>query len=71
MNGINESGAGHQSVRGTYTTLGRLERDVAGGLDTPTAGTVSIEGVDLASLSRPGLDRLRRRTMGFVFQAST
>ncbi|MBB2892579.1 ABC transporter ATP-binding protein [Flexivirga oryzae] len=42
--------------------------NVAGGLDTPTAGTVSIEGVDLASLSRPGLDRLRRRTMGFVFQ---
>ncbi|GGB47396.1 macrolide ABC transporter ATP-binding protein [Flexivirga endophytica] len=42
--------------------------NVAGGLDTPTGGTVSVDGADLAGLSRAGLDRLRRRTMGFVFQ---
>lgn len=42
--------------------------NVAGGLDTPTGGTVSVDGADLAALSRPALDRIRRRTMGFVFQ---
>lgn len=42
--------------------------NVAGGLDTTTAGTVSVDGADLALLSRPALDRVRRRTMGFVFQ---
>lgn len=42
--------------------------NVAGGLDTPTAGTVSVDGADLSALSRPALDRIRRRTMGFVFQ---
>ncbi|RNI22201.1 ABC transporter ATP-binding protein [Flexivirga caeni] len=42
--------------------------NLAGGLDAPTEGAVSIDGQVLASLSRAGLDRLRRRTMGFVFQ---
>lgn len=42
--------------------------NVAGGLDTPTGGTVAVDGAELSSLSRPALDRLRRRTMGFVFQ---
>ncbi|HWC22914.1 MAG TPA: ABC transporter ATP-binding protein [Flexivirga sp.] len=42
--------------------------NIAGGLDAPTAGRVSVDGADLATLSRAGLDRVRRRTMGFVFQ---
>lgn len=42
--------------------------NLAGGLDQPTAGTVLIEGQPLAQLSRAAIDRLRRRTMGFVFQ---
>lgn len=42
--------------------------NVAGGLDTPTGGTVLVDGADLAALSRSALDRIRRRTMGFVFQ---
>ena len=40
----------------------------AGGLDSPTAGTVSVEGTVLASLSRSDLAALRRRSIGYVFQ---
>ncbi len=40
----------------------------AGGLDSPTSGTVSVEGTVLGSLSRGGLAALRRRSIGYVFQ---
>lgn len=39
------------------------------GLETPLGGTVRIDGVDLASLSRGGLARFRRGRVGFVFQS--
>ena len=39
------------------------------GLDGPTAGTVSIEGVELTSLDDDALTDLRRDKLGFVFQA--
>ncbi|HMM96503.1 ABC transporter ATP-binding protein [Phycicoccus sp.] len=42
--------------------------NVAGGLDSPTSGTVSIGGETLGSLAPRDLARLRRRRMGFVFQ---
>ena len=42
--------------------------NVAGGLDTPTSGTVSIGGDELGSLAPRDLAKLRRRRMGFVFQ---
>jgi putative ABC transport system ATP-binding protein len=41
---------------------------IAGGLDSPTAGNVFVEGVDLTVQSRPALARLRRRSIGYVFQ---
>ena len=41
---------------------------LAGGLDIATSGQVMVEGTDLASLSRTGLARLRRRHVGYVFQ---
>jgi putative ABC transport system ATP-binding protein len=41
---------------------------LAGGLDTPTAGTVSIEGRDLGGLGRTERARLRRSSIGYVFQ---
>ncbi|MDD4538449.1 MAG: ABC transporter ATP-binding protein [Lentisphaeria bacterium] len=40
-----------------------------GGLDRPTSGAVLLEGVDLAALSARRLTTLRRRRIGFVFQA--
>jgi putative ABC transport system ATP-binding protein len=39
------------------------------GLDRPDAGTVLVDGADLGRLDDDGLARLRRRSMGFVFQA--
>lgn len=39
-----------------------------GGLADPTAGTVSIQGRDLAALDTRERAGLRRRTVGFVFQ---
>jgi putative ABC transport system ATP-binding protein len=41
---------------------------VAGGLDTPTAGHVLVEGTDLASLSATASATVRRRSVGYVFQ---
>ena len=42
--------------------------NIAGGLDRPTSGDVSVEGTSLASLSRKKLAALRRRHVGYVFQ---
>jgi putative ABC transport system ATP-binding protein len=39
-----------------------------GGLDRPTAGTVSYDGRDLGGSSERDLTRLRARAFGFVFQ---
>jgi ABC-type lipoprotein export system ATPase subunit len=41
---------------------------IAGGLDTPAAGTVRIAGTDLSLLRASDLARLRRRSVGFIFQ---
>jgi putative ABC transport system ATP-binding protein len=41
---------------------------LAGGLDTPTSGTVAVEGHDLGSLSLKDRARLRRTSIGYVFQ---
>jgi putative ABC transport system ATP-binding protein len=43
--------------------------NLVAGLDRPDAGTIAFEGVDLAGLGDDALTRLRRRQMGFVFQA--
>jgi ABC-type lipoprotein export system ATPase subunit len=41
---------------------------LAGGLDRPDAGTVHLDGRDLATLSVGDRAQLRRREIGFVFQ---
>jgi putative ABC transport system ATP-binding protein len=41
---------------------------LAGGLDQPTSGRVLVEGTDLGTLSRKALARVRRRSVGYVFQ---
>ncbi|WP_214323366.1 ABC transporter ATP-binding protein [Nonomuraea sediminis] len=42
--------------------------NLAGGLDRPASGTVSVAGTDLASLKPKRLAALRRRHVGYVFQ---
>ena len=41
----------------------------AAGLDRPTSGSIFLDGTDLADLSEDALTRLRRETVGFVFQS--
>ena len=43
--------------------------NLIGALDTPSAGSIRLEGKDLSSLSRRDLSRIRRDRIGFVFQA--
>ena len=42
--------------------------NLLGGLDTPTAGSITIESSTLADLPDDQLTELRRRRIGFVFQ---
>jgi putative ABC transport system ATP-binding protein len=42
--------------------------NLAGGLDSPTSGQVRVEGALLADMSRRDLARLRRRSVGYIFQ---
>jgi putative ABC transport system ATP-binding protein len=42
--------------------------NIAGGLDRPTSGQVTVDGQRLGELSRSQLARLRRRSVGYVFQ---
>ena len=62
--------------RGTLTVLrGRFGfgkttlMNIVGALDNPTSGYVCIEGRTLGSMSDRAKENLRRKEMGFVFQA--
>ncbi len=52
------------SGSGKSTLLGLLA-----GLDTPSAGTVHVDGEDLFALDEDGRAALRARLLGFVFQS--
>lgn len=41
---------------------------IAGSLEAPTSGTVRVGGADLLAMSRNDTARLRRRSIGYVFQ---
>jgi putative ABC transport system ATP-binding protein len=41
---------------------------IAGGLDTPASGQVCVAGRDLSALGPGDLARVRRRSIGFIFQ---
>jgi putative ABC transport system ATP-binding protein len=41
---------------------------IAGSLEQPSSGEVLVDGIGLGTLSRNDLARLRRRSVGFVFQ---
>jgi lipoprotein-releasing system ATP-binding protein len=54
---VGESGSGKSTLM-----------NMLGTLDTPSAGSVFIDGEDVAPMSRSKLAELRNRTIGFVFQ---
>jgi putative ABC transport system ATP-binding protein len=69
-------GITHAFPRGTFTAVmgpsgsGKSTLlQVAAGLDRPTQGQVTVAGTTLNRLNQTELTRLRRTTMGFVFQA--
>jgi putative ABC transport system ATP-binding protein len=41
---------------------------IAGSLEEPTSGHVLVDGVDLATVSRSDRAKMRRRSIGYVFQ---
>jgi putative ABC transport system ATP-binding protein len=42
---------------------------ILAGLDQPTSGTVQIEGIEITRLKERDLTKLRRDTVGFIFQS--
>lgn len=43
--------------------------NLVAGLDTPTSGDISVDGVTLGSLGRKGLSRYRAKRIGMIFQS--
>ena len=41
---------------------------ILGGLDTPTRGTVTMNGIDISKFNDEKMSKIRRRKIGFVFQ---
>jgi putative ABC transport system ATP-binding protein len=41
---------------------------IAGSLETPTGGQVLVDGVDVATVTRSDRAKMRRRSIGYVFQ---
>ncbi|WP_436701708.1 ABC transporter ATP-binding protein [Nocardioides sp. BYT-33-1] len=56
------------AVRGASGSGKSTLLHLAGGLDAPSSGDVLVEGESLSALTRKELARLRRRSIGYVFQ---
>ncbi len=42
--------------------------NIIGGIDSPTSGRISVDGIDITALNEKGLTLYRRNHIGFVFQ---
>ncbi len=56
------------AVRGRSGSGKTTLLNLLGGLDRPTAGTVTVDGIDVSALDEAGAADVRRRTIAFVFQ---
>jgi putative ABC transport system ATP-binding protein len=45
--------------------------NLIGALDRPNAGTIQVNGQDIANMSDGGREKFRRRQIGFIFQNAT
>lgn len=70
LNGIDlDIGSGEQiAIVGTSGSGKSTLLHLLGGLDTPSAGTVELQGRQFASMSESEQGRLRNQTLGFVYQ---
>lgn len=66
---LNIAKGGFMAVAGPSGSGKSTLLNLVGMLDTPTSGTVKIQGRDTRGLSRTEQARLRREYMGFIFQA--
>jgi ABC-type lipoprotein export system ATPase subunit len=66
LRGVGKSYGG-EGVR-TFAALRDVDLDIEAGLATPSGGTVTVDGVDIWTISDAERSSLRNRTMGFVFQ---
>ncbi len=57
------------AVRGRSGSGKTTLLNVLGGLDRPTAGRVTIDGVEVSAMDEAELVDLRRRTVAYIFQA--
>ena len=60
---------GYVAVTGPSGSGKSTLMNVIGGLDTPGAGRLVIDGADVGQLDDEGLAAFRNRTVGFVFQS--
>ena len=42
--------------------------NLIGGIDSPTSGTITVDGIDITALDEKGLTDYRRNHIGFIFQ---
>lgn len=70
LDGLNLNLAGGQfvSIVGPSGAGKSTLLHLMGALDTPTSGTISVEGVDLGSLDDNAASAFRRNRVGFIFQ---
>jgi len=85
LQGVSKDYGTAQALRGVDCSIGRGEwvsimgpsgsgkstlLNIIGGLDRPSAGTITVDGADINAMKGEELARFRRNSVGFIFQQS-